>query len=386
MSVARGLTAEGCRSRRERLWQALAATGGPALAAVVLAQPEHLNYLAGFRIEPFSFRSAEAAALLVLTPDRAVIVTDNLVAPHAEAAYVDTVVAPVWYEAVQPAGPRRLALAQAAATSIARLVGSGLVACDAATPQAALAGIAARARSAPPIDPILAGLRRCKDPDELALLRRSIAAIEAGQAAAFEAVAPGRTELEVFQAIEQACVQALGERALIYGDFVCGPRSQGALGPPGTVRIARGELYILDFSVIVAGYRGDFANTLVVGGSATSEQSELMAGCRAALDAGEALLRPGADCRAIDSAMRQVLREAGLKPEDPSHLGHGIGLGHPEVPFIVRQGTEQLIEGDVVTLEPGQYGFPFGGLRIERNYLITASGCERLSGHRIALA
>ena len=41
--------------------------------------------------------------------------------------------------------------------------------------------------------------------------------------------------------------------------------------------------------------------------------------------------------------------------------------------------------GDVVTLEPGLYITGVGGLRIEHNYLVTATGYERLSNHVIAL-
>ena len=42
--------------------------------------------------------------------------------------------------------------------------------------------------------------------------------------------------------------------------------------------------------------------------------------------------------------------------------------------------------GDVVTLEPGVYVDGTGGIRIEHNYLVTASGFERLSNHTIALS
>ena len=68
----------------------------------------------------------------------------------------------------------------------------------------------------------------------------------------------------------------------------------------------------------------------------------------------------------------------------PHHAGHGLGLTHPEAPFIVRHANESLLAGDVVTLEPGLYVEGVGGIRIEHNYLITDSGYERLSNHVIA--
>jgi Xaa-Pro aminopeptidase len=69
----------------------------------------------------------------------------------------------------------------------------------------------------------------------------------------------------------------------------------------------------------------------------------------------------------------------------PHHAGHGIGLSHPEAPFFVPGSTEILVEGDVVTLEPGAYVAGVGGLRIEHNYRITANGPRVLSGHDLGL-
>ena len=57
-----------------------------------------------------------------------------------------------------------------------------------------------------------------------------------------------------------------------------------------------------------------------------------------------------------------------------SHTGHGLGLGHPEPPYIVPESTDTLQAQDVVALEPGLYVPGVGGMRFERNYLITADG------------
>ena len=40
----------------------------------------------------------------------------------------------------------------------------------------------------------------------------------------------------------------------------------------------------------------------------------------------------------------------------------------------------------VLTLEPGVYGKPTGGIRLEHDYLITDDGFERLSNHELGLA
>ncbi|MBI4603156.1 MAG: M24 family metallopeptidase, partial [Planctomycetes bacterium] len=67
------------------------------------------------------------------------------------------------------------------------------------------------------------------------------------------------------------------------------------------------------------------------------------------------------------------------------HAGHGRGLGHPESPEHVPQSDRVREAGMVVTLEPGIYGLPTGGIRLEHDYLIAPEGPERLSSHALGL-
>src|SRR5437868_8079556 len=96
------------------------------------------------------------------------------------------------------------------------------------------------------LGPEIRRLRRAKDPDELALLRRSLAASDAGQAAALRGIEPGMTELEAFWLVQRACQESAGEQAIVYGDFVSGPRCEQVGGPPTGRRIGRGDFLILD--------------------------------------------------------------------------------------------------------------------------------------------
>src|SRR5262249_18748952 len=137
--------------------------------------------------------------------------------------------------------------------------------------------------------------------------------------------------------------------------------------------------------VVIGGYRSDFTNTLVVGTEATADQVRLFKLCLDAMAAGEKELRAGRDCLIVYEAVRHVFDKAGVAQHFPHHAGHGLGLTHPEAPYIVRHGTESLLAGDVVTLEPGLYISGIGGIRIERNYLITEQGFECLSHHTISL-
>jgi Xaa-Pro aminopeptidase len=178
----------------------------------------------------------------------------------------------------------------------------------------------------------------------------------------------------------------LGEPAILYGDFASGPRCETEKGgPPTSRRIEPGDLLLLDFSVVVSGYRGDFTNTFAVGQGPTARQRELFEACLGALHAGEASLKPGASGRAVDSAVRGFFGSLKLAHAFTSHSGHGLGLGHPEPPYFVPASDDSLVIGDVVALEPGLYIQGEGGMRIERNYLITSDGFQTLSHHEIRI-
>jgi Xaa-Pro aminopeptidase len=59
-------------------------------------------------------------------------------------------------------------------------------------------------------------------------------------------------------------------------------------------------------------------------------------------------------------------------------LGHGVGLDLIEAPTL-EEGGEELIAGDVITVEPALYRPGFGGCRIEDLVLVTEDGYRNLT-------
>jgi Xaa-Pro aminopeptidase len=327
------LTAEGCRQRRERLWERL--DPPPEGDHLRLTDPIHLTYLANFNVDPFSSAAGFGGCLLVRRDGHAKLLHDNQMPDSVRAAHVEETVVVPWYDSQSPArGPRQLALLGATNPS-----GAGLRFHD---------------RIGDPYAPVLVGtlaeMRRQKDPYEVEALRRSMWAGEAGHAEARRIVRPGLTEFDVYLAVSAACEREAGRAVILYGDFAVSP------GPERTV-----------------------------GGQPRADQRRLYDLCVAAMSAGEAELRAGQACRTVYDAVRGVFDRAGVAQYFPHHAGHGIGLAHPEAPYLVRHATETLLAGDVVTLEPGLYVPGVGGIRIENNYLITESGYERLTHHAITL-
>lgn len=355
------LTAEGCRARRQRFLDRLKPT-----QPVVLADPIHLRYFANFHVDGISM-SADFGGLLVIRPDGfSTLYHDHKLPKSVELAHADERKPLPWYTGQEPeVCARRLVLCKPVKENGGRIHDS-LADKDVANVYA-----------------ITADLRRRKDPDEVALLKTCMKACDAGHAWGRANIKPGMTELEVYADVAGAVYAELGRWAVVYGDFTVSTGQKKRGGPPTPHKLEAGELFILDYSVIVQGYRSDFTNTICVGGKPTAEQQTMMDLSLKAIAAGTKTLKAGVTCQQVYDAMRTAF---GDKAEYfTTHGGHGLGISHPEPPYIVRHSTETLVAGDVVTLEPGLYIDGTGGLRIEHNYLVTATGSEQLSNHVIAL-
>jgi Xaa-Pro dipeptidase len=363
------LTAEGCRQRRVALWQRL--DPPPESDYLLLCDPIHLMYLANFWVDPISLGAGFPGYLMVRKDGHAKLLYDNRLPHSVDEAHVEERRPVVWYDGQSPAhGPRQLAVLESVNPSR-----SGMRVHDRpGDPYAAV------------VIHTIAQMRRQKAADEIALLRRCMRATEAGHAWARAHAKPGMTELQVYAGMSGVCVESAGMPVIVYGDFaVCpGPERRG--GPPTDRVLQPGDMMILDFSVVIGGYRSDFTNTLVIGKKPTPEQQRLGDLCLEAMAAGEKELRAGTACLTVYNAVRGAFAKAGMADFFPHHAGHGLGLTHPEAPYIVRHADETLLAGDVVTLEPGLYVEGVGGVRIEHNYLITDEGYERLSNHVIGLS
>jgi Xaa-Pro aminopeptidase len=359
------LTAEGCAARRRRLMERLQPAG-----PLLLGDPLNLRYFAGFSVDPFSL-GADYGGLLLIRPDgRTTLYYDARTPKSWEPAHADDKVPVKWYDGVSPGqGPRRTIL-----RPIVEQAGTG--------------GRVHDSLGDPMCGPLFAAvgeLRRVKDDDEIAVLSSCCRSAEAGMAWARANVKPGMTELDVYLGVFRACSEQAEKAVIVYGDFAVSPGSAKRGGSPTDHVIKPGETLILDYSVVIGGYRSDFTNTLVVGAEPTADQRRLFDLCVAAMAAGERHLRAGVHGKEVYNAVRDVFKEAGTADAFPHHAGHGLGLAHPEAPFLVKESLERLMAGDVVTLEPGLYVDGVGGVRIENNYLVTETGFEKLSRHAITL-
>jgi Xaa-Pro aminopeptidase len=92
----------------------------------------------------------------------------------------------------------------------------------------------------------------------------------------------------------------------------------------------------------------------------------------------ERLAKPGVRCRDLFTAVNDHFLRT-LNGPLTHHLGHGVGLQPHEFPHLNPRWDDTLLEGEIFTAEPGHYTPALnGGIRLENQYLVTATGVSNL--------
>lgn len=157
--------------------------------------------------------------------------------------------------------------------------------------------------------------------------------------------------------------------------------AQGA----GFRRVRKNEPIYIDYGSGVNGYLSDQTRTFVIGRLA-DHLARAQACSIEILEKLQSEVRPGMPCGHLFEAAETIARNKGLEPHFMGHgegkvkfLGHGFGLEIDEYPIITPGSPQLLQEGMIFALEP-KFVFPGeGAVGIEDDYLVTASGLERLT-------
>lgn len=229
--------------------------------------------------------------------------------------------------------------------------------------------------------------RAIKTPEDVACMKRACSIAEFGVLAFEEAVGPGVTEAEVLATVEAEVTRrglgfdgAYSVRA--FAQLLSGQRTSRAWSPAyisGQRSIVQGDIVLLELATVVNGYWSDLTRVCVAG-RPDAYLCEVRHAVDQAVEAACRTAKPGIPAFAVDAAARGVLRSVGLDVFFPHHTGHGVGFRyHEPVPFLHPRSDHILAEGMTCTIEPGVYVEGWGGVRIEENIVVTASGGSLLS-------
>jgi Xaa-Pro aminopeptidase len=279
--------------------------------------------------------------------------------------------------------------------------------------------------------------RRAKDPSEIALMHSAADASRAGHLAALRLARPGMSERQLQIELEAEFFRNGAERTA-YGSIV-GTGSNGAVlhFSPTSRALRDGEIVLIDAGAEVGGYASDVTRTFPVGPTFRGIQRDLYELVLEVQQAAIRDVRPGVEYKQLhlqaSERIASGLVDLGIlrgSPADlverdahalffPHGLGHMLGLATHDAGGCLKGRTPSdrfglkwlradlpLQPGYVVTIEPGIYFIralltdparrqhyrevvdwdrvdgllDFGGIRIEDDVLVTATGADVLSG------
>lgn len=227
--------------------------------------------------------------------------------------------------------------------------------------------------------------RAQKSDDEIACIRRSIAATDVGVAKLRDAVRPGMRENELWALLHDAIISSGGD----YVEtrlFASGDRTNPWFQECSSRKTQEGELVALDTDVVgPCGYYADYSRTFYCGpGKPSARQKLLYRLAREEIDHNISLLKPGMTFREISEKAWKIPDE--FIDNRYFVLAHGVGMTG-EYPYILHRrdfddaGYDGVLRPQTTLCLESYIGGKADreGVKLEEQVLITETGCEILS-------
>jgi Xaa-Pro aminopeptidase len=229
-----------------------------------------------------------------------------------------------------------------------------------------------------PMSGEISAIRTIKDETEIIRMRKASEIIFQAMTSVRELIKPGVREKDIALELEFKMGRYGAEQNAFPTIVASGVNSSLPHAKPGSRRIERGDVVMIDCGAVFEGYHSDETWTFVIG-NGEDRQKEVYAVVKEAHDRALEAVRPGVLCMEIDHVARSFIADNALGKYFPHGTGHGVGLDVHEAPRIAINSDHILETGMVVTIEPGVYIPNLWGIRIEDMVLVKEDGCEVLT-------
>jgi Xaa-Pro dipeptidase len=235
------------------------------------------------------------------------------------------------------------------------------------------------------VAPLLAEVRMIKTPQEIERMRLANELAAMGMEHARKNIRPGMKESEVAAMIE-GHIHAVGvgykgkvDMARAF-TLVWSGKGIATFTATSHRPVIENEPTLVEIWVCADGYWTDLTKNICPG-RLTAEYNRLLDQLLKIFSDGIACVRDGALLGEIDRILRRGIDAAGYNGQ-PSHpVAHGVGARAHEPPYSHQAAPGTMRSGMVLAIEPGVYWEGGGGLRLEDNFLVTESGCEKLCSY-----
>lgn len=356
------------QSRLRKLQRAIAARD---LDVALITSTDSIYYLTGFRYVPF-----ERAFFLVVRPEGDLVI----VTPRIEAENMATIALPhrivEYTDYPAPAGETYM-------DALASIIRKGEAVAVEPTMPAEL--MVATQDFAPRVTPLVETLRMVKSAEEIRRIERAAKYSDRGLRMVMDVARMGESIAGGYARIPELRNEIVtGEGAfdqytssIWLGVWAAPFSAQPHRFPEPSDILQEGPNVGLSF-LRVNGYSAETERTFFLH-KPSAEQAGVFGTMLEACDIAYAMLRPGISAHEVDHKVMDFLRAEGLGDNTLHRVGHGIGMGGHEGPWIAEGSDDILEQNMVISIEPGIYWRGLGGYRHSDTVLITADGYRKLT-------
>lgn len=182
---------------------------------------------------------------------------------------------------------------------------------------------------------------------------------------------------KVFRSFQSLCLEE-GADWVPYLAGGTGPMGYDDVISPATDTPLRyGDVLMLDTGLVWDGYFCDFDRNYAIG-KVSPDVASGWSRLKDATAAGIEAAKVGNTARDVFRAMDAIVT-GGQGGGDAGRLGHGLGMNLTEWPSFIDGDTTELVEGMVITLEPG-LTMPDGSVLVhEDDFVITKTGARLIT-------
>lgn len=217
--------------------------------------------------------------------------------------------------------------------------------------------------------------RMVKSPEELDWVRKSSELCDAALARFTELAAPGANEHDVFAELDYLVRKRGAENT--YFMMASDPAPVPKFLDMAADSYDAGDVIL--FNAEIAGPGGYYTQLVRSGcvGKSSAEVREVYAVCLAALEAGEAALKPGVTASRLFHVMDAVIGNSPYRRG--LHMGHAQGLDIFEKPLVSANDETVMQPGMIMVFHPHVELPGGGGVWVGDTFLVTGNGNSRLN-------
>lgn len=226
---------------------------------------------------------------------------------------------------------------------------------------------------------LLSSLRIIKDDNEISLLKEAADLGTKGYFYVLSQLVLGVSEQEIVTSLKTFWAKNGADGVAFSPIIAFGENSAYPHWRASDRRLESGDLVLIDIGVSWKGYCSDMTRVVLF-----EKYSEFWNSCyllvKEAQQKGFDYCVSGRTNKEIHHATKEVFLKKGQEKYFVHGTGHGLGMQVHEAPYISSNADEiVLLEGMVITIEPGLYYPRKGGIRLEDSVVITENGYFNLT-------